>query len=357
VKVLYLLNYAGSGGTEAYVQILVRHLGGAIEPHFIYNESGPLADWMRQNGVPTAQVPMRGPFDRAAARAVADWCGKWDIDVIHTHFLRENYIALLSKRRRPGLRVINTYHIITPVPAHIRLSNRLMARRQDAVIANCAAGRAELIRSGVPAGKIRLVYNAVDPALWQGGDRGKLRAELGLDDGTFLMLFAARLVAGKGHAFLLEALRALPGDWCLALAGAGELKADIRRRAEELGLTGRVCFLGHRTDMKDLYAAADVTVCPSESETLSFLLLESLAAGTPVVATRVGGLTDIVTPETDCGILVPYGDTAALAAALEGLRRDGAERARLGENGRRAVDKLFHIDKFKADILTLYRGE
>ena len=89
---------------------------------------------------------------------------------------------------------------------------------------------------------------------------------------------------------------------------------------------------------------------------LIFLLLESLAAGTPVIATRVGGLTDIITPETNCGLLVDYGDVPALAAALEQLRYNPALRAQYAENGKKAVARLFHIDKLMSDILTLYEN-
>lgn len=356
MKVLYLLNYAGNGGTEAYVKTLIDHLRAEVEPYFIYNETGPLVDWMAQRGVPTAQVTMRSPFDRTAAAEVAEYCKKWGISVIHTHFLRENYIAMLAKGMCKGLKVINTYHILTPVSPVIKICNRLISHRQDAMIANCSAGRDLLIQSGVPAKKIHLIYNAVDPAQWQGGDPAALRSELGLSDDTFLMLFAARLVPGKGHNFLLDAVSKMQGDFCLVIAGEGELDENIRQYAAELKLGDKVRFLGHRTDMANLYAAADVTVCPSESETLSFLLLESLATGTPVVATRVGGLTDIVTPETDCGMLVEYGDVSAMTAALEQLRTQPEERIRLAENGRRAVNRLFHIEKFTSDILALYRS-
>jgi glycosyltransferase involved in cell wall biosynthesis len=242
------------------------------------------------------------------------------------------------------------------VSAAIKLCNRLMAHRQDAVIANCSAGRQMLIDTGVPAGKIHLIYNAVDPARWEGGDRAGLRRELGVHEDTFLMLFAARLVPGKGHTFLLDAIKQMKGNFLLLLAGEGELDGELHQYVNEHGLNDCVRFLGHRSDMKNLYAAADLTVCPSESETLSFLLLESLAAGTPVVATRVGGLIDIVTPDTDCGILVEYGDTAALTAALEHLASQPEERARLAENGKRAIAEHFHIDKLTAGVLALYRG-
>lgn len=115
-------------------------------------------------------------------------------------------------------------------------------------------------------------------------------------------------------------------------------------------------FLGFRSDMSNLYHGADLTLCPSESETLSLLLLESLACGTPVLATRVGGIPDIVTPAHDVGCLVDYGDRAGLAAALEAVMADPAQLARWGANGPRVVAETFSVATQSARMLALYEG-
>ena len=108
-KVLYLLNYAGKAGTERYVETLVRYLGGSrVEPYFAYNEGGLLVERLEAMGVPCRRVEMRSRFDRKAARALAALCDEWDIDLIHCHYLREHYTALLAKRYRPGLKVVYT---------------------------------------------------------------------------------------------------------------------------------------------------------------------------------------------------------------------------------------------------------
>ena len=116
-------------------------------------------------------------------------------------------------------------------------------------------------------------------------------------------------------------------------------------------------FTGHRDDMPDLYAAADVTVCPSESETLSFLLLESMAASTPVIATRTGGMTDIVTDGHDCGLMVDYGDAAGMAAAVSKLMDDSELLRRFGEGARRSAEIDYDIHDAARKVLALYKGE
>ena len=355
-RVLYLLNFAGRGGSERYIQTLVEELSGAgMEPYFACNEAGPLLDWMRGRGIPCRQLTMRSPCDPAAVRALAALCREWKIDVIHTHYLRENYIALLSRLLYRKPRVIYTYHILTENSLPLRLSNRLLSGLQEKMIANCTAGRERLIANGNPAGKIVLIPNAVDLDLWRSGDGAALRRALGIPPAVFTLLFAARITAGKGHRFLLEALAALRDrDFRLILAGEGELREETEEACRSLGLTEKVIFAGFREDMPDLYAAADVTVCPSESETLSFLLLESMAAGTPVIATRAGGMTDIVTEEHDCGLPVEYGDRAALAGAVEKLMDDPALRARFARGARRTAEREYDLHEAARRVLALY---
>ncbi|MFQ8984623.1 MAG: glycosyltransferase family 4 protein [Evtepia sp.] len=176
--------------------------------------------------------------------------------------------------------------------------------------------------------------------------------------GDFVLLFAARLVEE----------RATPSSWRFGPAagehgpslppgaGGGGPRQDLESQTQALGLADRVTFLGFRSDMSNLYHGADLTLCPSESETLSLLLLESLACGTPVLATRVGGIPDIVTPAHDVGCLVDYGDRAGLAAALETVMADPAQLARWGANGPRVVAETFSVATQSARMLALYEG-
>lgn len=361
MKVLHLLNHAGQGGSEQYIRTLIQSMEREqVESELAYHEHGPLAQWAQEKGLPVHQLEMNSPFDRAAVAALARLCRERKIDVIHTHYLRENYIALQAKGRLPGVRVIYTYHILTENSAVQKLCNRILSLRQDAAIANCSAGAARLAENGVPKGKIRLVYNAVDPELWQ--DRSStLRSELGVGDETFLFLFAARLVEGKGHDWLLDSVKRLKGrtghPFRLVLAGEGPLRAQLEEKTRQLGLTDVVNFLGFRKDMSNLYHGVDLTLCPSESETLSLLLLESLACATPALATNVGGIPDILSAEHDCGAMVPYGDVGALTDAMAGVMEDNETLTRWSANAPRVIEEKFSVRSQCRRILALYRGE
>lgn len=361
MKVLHLLNHAGQGGTEQYIRTLILAMEqNGVEAELAYHEYGPLAQWAQECSLPVHHLEMNSPFDRAAVAALAKLCRERKIDVVHTHYLRENYIALQAKGKVPGLRVIYTYHILTENSSVQKICNRILSLRQDAAVANCSAGAARLAENGVPKGKIRLVYNAVDPELWQ-TENSTLREELGVGNDVFLFLFAARLVEGKGHAWLLESLKELQGrtkqPFRLVLAGDGPLKAELEKTVKELELTDVVTFLGFRGDMSNLYHGVDLTLCPSESETLSLLLLESLACGTPALATNVGGIPDILSDEHDCGAMVPYGDTGTLTAAMAEIMANKTMLQRWSANGPRVIEEKFSTRSQCRQMLALYRGK
>ena len=294
-KVLYLLNYAGKAGTERYVETLVRYLGGSrVEPYFAYNEGGLLVERLEAMGVPCRRVEMRSRFDRKAARALAALCDEWDIDLIHCHYLREHYTALLAKRYRPGLKVVYTNHFVQANDLVTRISNRWMDKRQDQMIAVCNKGKEQLIANGWTGERIQVVFNAVDPEAWA-GDRSEstLRQELGIPEDRFVMLCASRFADDKGHKYLIDSVKLLKErtkkSFTLVLAGDGPLLEPSKAQVKELGLEDVVTFIGFRKDIKNLYKGSDLYVNSSQHEALSFLIIEAMAAGLRVVATKIGG--------------------------------------------------------------------
>lgn len=316
MKVLYLLNHAGKAGTERYVETLVRYLSadGRVKPYFAYNEPGLLVERMQAMSVPCRQIEMRSPYDLPAAKVLANLCREWGIELIHTHYLRENYIAMLAKGRNKAIRSVYTNHFVLANSSLNRLSNRLMDRRQDRMIAVCNLGREQLVKNGWSRDKISVIFNAVDLDAWA-GDRSDstLRRELGIPEDRFVMLCASRFAHDKGHAYLMRSLKRLTElsdiPFTMVLGGDGELLEPTKALARELGLTDeQVKFIGFRKDMKNLYKGADLYVNSSQHEALSFLIVEAMAAGLPAVITDMGGNSDIIKTEADGGLLVTYND-------------------------------------------------
>lgn len=363
MKVLYLLNYAGKAGTERYVETLVRYLNHTrVEAYFAYNEGGLLVERLKAMGVPCRRVEMRRRFDFKAARELADLCKEWDIDLVHCHYLREHYTALLAKQYYPRIRVVYTNHFVLANNAVTRMSNRWMDKRQDQMIAVCNKGREQLIANGWSGDRIHVIFNSVDPAAWA-GDRSSstLRQELGIPEDRFVMLCASRFAEDKGHKYLIDSVKRLTQitdvPFTLVLAGDGPLLEETKAHAEALGLTEeQVRFIGFRKDIKNLYKASDLYVNSSQHEALSYLIIEAMAAGLPVIATDMGGNSDIVNDEAGCGLLVTYDDPVSMSDAMKRMLEEPEFLAQCRQGALRTIDEKFEIHKWMDKTFAVYEA-
>ena len=363
MKVLYLLNFAGKAGTERYVETLVRSLSadGRVEPYFAYNQGGLLVERLEAMGVPTRQIPMNNRFDWKAAKALAKLCEEWDIDLIHCHYLRENYIAMLAKTFNKKIRVVYTNHFILANDRVTRLSNRMLDHRQDQMIAVCNRGREQLMANGWSGDHIQVIFNAVDPAAWEGNrEDSTIRQELGIPENHFVMLCASRFADDKGHHYLLDSIKRLTEltkvPFTLVLAGDGPLLEDRKAQAKELGLgEDLVRFIGFRKDIKNLYKGADLYVNSSRHEALSFLIIEAMAAGLPVIATDMGGNSDIVNDKAGCGLLVQYENPDSMASAMKVMMEKPDFLAQCREGAKRTVETTFSLEKMSQDTWNIYQ--
>ena len=247
--------------------------------------------------------------------------------------------------------IIHTYHghvlsgYFGPVgTAVFRTLERLLARVSDCLIGVSQATVDELVAMRIaPRERFRVIRLGIDMSrfLMLGSSDGQdFRRELGLGDDDVLAVFVGRLVPIKRVEMLLDAVaRARRSQLALHLAvvGDGELRPALERQAAERGLGSAVSFVGYRSDLEHIVAAADIAVLSSANEGTPVALIEAAAAGKPAVATDVGGVSEIVTPET--GRVVPSADTAAFAQALSELSSDCRRSAtvwRCGEHACRA---------------------
>jgi len=363
MNVLYLLNYAGKAGTERYVELLVKILSadGRVKPFFAYHEGNLLITRMAELGVPSRQITMGNRFDWKAAKSLAELCIEWDIDVIHCHYLRENYIAMLAKSWNRKIRVVYTNHFVMSNNLLTRITNRLLDARQDQMIAVCQVGKEQLIHNGWSAEHIQVIHNGVALEARHGKpSRSAVRAALGIPEDRFVMLCASRFASDKGHDYLLHSLKQLAEishtPFTMLLAGDGELLEATKALSKELGLTGeQVQFLGFRKDIQALYQAADLYVNSSRHEALSFLIIEAMATGLPAVITNMAGNGDILKGPEEGGILVVYNDPASMAEALRRMMEDAAFRTACGKNAAARVEQEFEVHKMCADTFAVYQ--
>ncbi len=269
---------------------------------------------------------------------LADWLTRHDIDLVHTHSYKPNLYGRLAGVlcRRPGLRVVAHYHNQYDdkwqADGNLLLERRL-ADCSDGLVA-CSRSVADHVaeRVGVPRERVTVILNGVEAARFAGGDRRTGRAMLGLADGEVAIGLVGRISEQKGQEeFIRAAARVAPHSpqavfLVIGSADAPEHLAAARSLAAELALGDRLRFTGHVGDMPAVYAALDVLAAPSRWEGFGLMLVEAMAAGKPIVATRVGAIPEVCA-DNETALLVPPRDPEALAEALLAILRD-PERAR-----------------------------
>ena len=229
----------------------------------------------------------------------------------------------------------------------------------DAINACCHFSASSLSRvDGFAGRRIQVIENGIELDRYGNGDRLLLRKRLGLALDRHYVINVARFHPVKDHAMLLRAFALLAAgrpDVDLLLVGDGPLQAELEKLVQTLKITGRVHFLGIRSNVPDLLQAADLFALTSVSEAASLTLLEAMASGLPVVVTDVGGNPEIVRHEQE-GLLVPRGDATATAAACRRLLDDPREAATMGAAGRARVEERYQLPRTIDRYLQLYRN-
>ncbi len=212
--------------------------------------------------------------------------------------------------------------------------------------------------TGFSLERVRVIRNGVDLSRFGTIDRDVARRELGLDETTLVVGTAGRLVPVKDQRMLVGAVAELTNrhrQVIALIAGEGPLLGDLQAQAAALGLGERVRFLGHRPDLERIFAAMDIFVLSSISEGLSNTILEAMASGLPVVATRVGGADELVVDGVT-GLLVPPRSAEALADAIDQIASDPSGRKSMARSARRRAYDEFAIERMMQNYAALYES-
>jgi glycosyltransferase involved in cell wall biosynthesis len=334
VRVLHVITEMGTGGAESLVVELVRRGAEIGWDSAVASAGGSKADELLAAGVPHFVVPaarrrVRGILRArsATARAVT----AFGPDIIVAHNVSASFVTWLA---RPQVPVLTVFHGVAD--ADYRNAARVLSRTSDHVVAVAQVIANRLTAAGLRGVKTSVIPNAVTPGPLV--SRVAARESLGLPDETLVGLCLARMVPQKRHDVLLKAWAQLPDNAILLLAGDGPLRDDLEGLARSM--SHRVRFLGNRTDVSELLAAADLTVLTSDWEGLPMALLESLASGRPAVATDVDGVREILA--RGGGRLVPPGDVGGVVTALRELLQDTAARTQAAEAGLATIKEFYN---------------
>jgi L-malate glycosyltransferase len=352
------------GGAEVLAARLARQMRERFRFVFVcLDELGTLGEELRRDGFSVHVLGRRSGLDWRCSYRLTQLLRQEKVDVIHAHQYTPFFYSMAARLlyRRPS--VIFTEHgrHFPDYPRRKRMVvNRLLLGRRDRVVGVGQAVRQALIANeGMRTDRVTVIYNGIDlKPFVEGGDadRAAVRQEMGVGVDDLVVLQVARLDYLKDHATALRTLghvvRQRPNAR-LVLVGEGPERAKIEELIRQGRLEANVRLLGLRKDIGRLLHAADVFLLTSISEGIPLTLIEAMAARLPVVATRVGGVGEIV-EDGDTGLLAPSGDDAALAAHVLQLGADPEQRLRMGERGRQRARAMFSESRMHANYLRLY---
>jgi glycosyltransferase involved in cell wall biosynthesis len=375
VRLLKFLTGFFEGGTEGQVANLAARLDPArFDVRFgCFQRLGYFLTPIEERGIPVTEYTIKRLYGVQAFKEQCRLAGeirRHRVDVVHSFNFYANVFAIPAARLARAPVVVASIRNIgggfTPLQQRVQ---RQVCRLADCVLTNADAVRRSLITEGYDADKIAVIRNGLDLERFTGTPGGgeRFRQELGLPADAPVVAVLARVTPIKGFEYFLEAVVPLAerfpaarfvvvGGGYVLSAGRGRVRdygAEMKAMAKRLGLEGRVIFAGVRADVPDILSQVTVSVLPSLSEGLPNAVLESMAAGVPVVASRVGGIPEVV-DHGRTGLLVPPRDPAALAEAI-GVLLDNRERARqFGDAGRASVLQHFRLEHAVRDTEQLY---
>ena len=372
-RLLIVTESLGVGGTESHlVRILPRLAASGLKVAvFCLAERGEQADVLEAHAVEVLAASPKGTLERGhhhhpvlVARAAARlfWSiRRWNPHIAH-FYLPGPYLvgAPVAVATRVPVKIMSRRSLSDyqqSWPAVTRIE-RVLHGAMDALVGNSRAVVAQLNSECAAESKIRLIYNGID--IVKPPNRCSARRMLGLDDHELIGLVVANLIPYKGHQDLLRGLgqvaRQLPSPWRVLLVGRDEgLRPKLECLARSEGIAHNVQFLGQRSDVSSLMAAADFGLLTSHEEGFSNVVIEAMASGLAMVVTSVGGNLDAVIEERT-GLLVPPRDPTAIGEAVLRLARDPNLRKTLGEAGRIRVEREFSIDRCAQAHRELYQA-
>lgn len=358
--VLQLIDSFNQGGSERQALQLTRLLSGSgrfeVRLACLSPEGSLRSSVNDLNLGEVPSFPLTSFYDRNAVkqlRSFIDWLRTSQIDIIHTHDFYTNVFGMAAgSLARVPVRIASmreTEGMRTSAQKQVQRLSYSMAHH---VVGNSNAVREKLLTEGTPSEKVTVIYNGLDiERLNSTVSRDEAFSMLGLtveksSDRRFVTILANMRHEVKDYPMFLRSARAVKDaipDAAFLLAGEGELEESLKALAEELGIRESTFFLDRCERVAELLSVSDVCVLSSKAEGFSNSILEYMAAGRPVVATNVGGASEVIS-EGETGHLVPSGDDALMAMRIIALLRDPESAWRMGEAGKQVIREGFSCE-------------
>lgn len=339
MRVLHVITPSRVSGAELLLLRLVRAQAPlGIEARVVCKPHAGFLERAAREGVGCTALPISGKLNPRAVLALGGAIRGWRPDLVVTHLSSATWWGSIAARlqKTPSLAMVHGF------------TGARWYRKADRLVCVSRAVADHMIEQGIPADRLVVVHNGIDPAPYLSAEP----ADLPVPAGAFVVGTVAHLSPKKGFAELATAAALVPGAH-FVVAGEGPMRPYLGRVAS--ALQGRLHLLGWRDDVPALMRRIDAYCLPSLREPFGLVLLEAMAAGRPVVAFRSGGAPEVVA-DGETGLLVPAGDVEALAAAIRRLAEDSELRERLGAAGQARMLGRFTLERQAARLAEEFRA-
>jgi glycosyltransferase involved in cell wall biosynthesis len=370
-RLVMLIDSLGLGGAERLLVTYLQHIDTTqFEPRVCalnVRDDNPAAVDIQRLGIPVDLVSIPKLQDLTGLPRLVRYLRQQQADLVHTQLQFADALGSIAAKilRIPTVSTLHTRQ----GPARSRSS---LWRRQftwwaqrhfcDQVIAVSEDARQHYLELGhLSPGQVMTLYNGIDLSHFTCPDEARRLAQrqaLGIPPRAPLLITVAVLRPAKGIQYLIETLppilKAVP-DVHYLVVGSGEHEAALKAATQQHGVAERVIFTGARKDIPDLLALSDIFVLPTLDEALPTVLAEAMAAQKPIIASRVGGVPEMVEHGRN-GLLVPPGDPVRLAEACLQILQNSDQARKMGQAGREIVEQRFNIRRQAQQLSELYQG-
>ncbi len=357
LRILHVTSEQGWRGGENQLLLLLRqqrklgHSTALVAP-----PGSTIADKFLQDGGKVFSLKQRSDLDVFAAWELSHIMQTYECEVIHAHTGRAHAIAVWSNWfKRKKAPIVVSRRVSFTLKNHFL--NRLKYQKADHFIPISNAARAPLLQIGVSEKSITIIPEGVDADMLERKSRLGVREEFGISDSAFVVGNVAHCELNKNQALILDAapeiIQAHPGIQFIIVGDGKELNS-LKQKADALGIQDSVILPGFRNDIERFYQAFDCFVITSFEEGLCSSILEAQCCGVPVVATRAGGIPEIVI-DKNTGLLIDKSDKTGLVDALTKILNDKKFAANLCSAGRNSVLQNYTIDIVAEQTLDVYR--
>lgn len=357
MNILFVINSLNYGGAERYVNVLSDALAEEGNKVIVISTGGAIVTQLNKKVV-HKKVDTVGDSSKdgliKTARSIESICKNNQIDLVHCNSVTAFRAAKLAKRLTKAP-VIYTAHAVEQ--SKLPVIGAELDNSVDKVIAVSNFIKRHLIKTGLLSSKINLIYHGVDTNKFRERSLDfSIKASLGIKSDERIVMCVARLESEKGIDLLIKSVpvvRSRGNHIKIVLVGGGSRRKEYEKLSNLLDVKDAVLFLGSRGNVADLLGIADVFCLPSKNEALSFAILEAMAEGKPVVATKVGGIPEVVIGG-ETGLLTLPGNISSLAKSINLLLEDKKLAKSFGSRAKKRVGEYFKSDRMFNETLNTF---